>query len=170
MSSNLTVPTILPLKAEEIIKIFCLERHPEGGWFRRTFESTDRLSLDRGERFACTSIFYLLGRGESSSLHTLKSDEIWYFHAGCGLVLHCFEDSRYSKYVLGPDFGNDQCPSLTIRSGTKFAAELTPGGDWGLVSCVVCPGFDYDDFSFSDFSSMIVSFPQHETLLRRLCR
>tara|TARA_A100001037_G_scaffold114974_1_gene104748 strand:- start:1858 stop:2370 length:513 start_codon:yes stop_codon:yes gene_type:complete len=170
VSSNLTVPTIPALKAEEIINRFRLERHPEGGWFRRTFESTDRLLLDRGDRFACTSIIYFLAKGEHSSLHALKSDEIWFFHAGSGMVLHCFDDSGYSKFFLGPDFENDQCLELTIRAGTNFSAELRQEGDWSLVSCVVCPGFDYDDFSFSDFSIMRKSFPEHESLLRRLCR
>ena len=54
--------------------------HPEGGWYRRTYESRESVSLQRGERACSSSILYFLKTNERSCLHQLKSDEIWYFH------------------------------------------------------------------------------------------
>ncbi|MBK7910821.1 MAG: cupin domain-containing protein [Bacteroidetes bacterium] len=39
------------------------------------------------DRSLATSILFLLKAGQSSALHRIKSDELWYYHDGEGLEL-----------------------------------------------------------------------------------
>lgn len=109
--------------------------HPEGGWFRRTWASDQRIATPRGERAAGTAILFLLADGQTSSWHTVASDELWLWH-GPGEV-HV-ETGPGAVTVLDGDR-----PQLLVPAGTPQRARAA--GDV-LVSCVVCPGFDYADF------------------------
>ena len=158
------------MTAEEVIEKLRLERHPEGGWYRRTFESSERMILERGERFASTSIYYLLSKGEYSSWHVLASDETWFFHEGCGLIVHLFGENGYEMRRLGVNLLAGEEPQLIIPAGTTFAAELPELGEWCLIGCTVCPGFDFEDFSFGDAEALLGAFPENCELIERLAR
>ena len=158
------------MTAEEVIEKLRLERHPEGGWYRRTFESSERITLCRGKRFASTSIYYLLAKGEYSSWHVLASDETWFFHEGCGLIVHLFGENCYEVRCLGANLLAGEEPQLTIPAGTTFAAELPELGEWCLIGCTVCPGFDFEDFSFGDSEVLLGAFPENCELIERLAR
>ena len=158
------------MTAEEVIEKLRLERHPEGGWYRRTFESSKQMMFERGERFASTGIYYLLAKGEYSSWHVLASDETWFYHKGCGLIVHSFGESDYKEKRLGANLMVGEEPQLTITSGTIFAAELPESGEWCLISCTVCPGFDFEDFSFGDTEALLRTFPENCELIERLAR
>ena len=92
---------ILLVSPEEIIERFSLEPHPEGGWFRRTYESKEVLGSPHGFRPARTSILYMLKKGEVSRLHRLDADETWYFHQGAAMLLHLFSGDEYHSILLG---------------------------------------------------------------------
>ena len=94
------VGLILLVSAEEIIDRFSLEPHPEGGWFRRTYESKELIESPNGFRPAGTSILYLLKKGEVSQLHRLDADETWYFHQGAPLHIHMFSSDDYHSILL----------------------------------------------------------------------
>jgi len=117
-----------------------LQPHPEGGWFRETFRSAVTITPEGydGPRAAATAILFLLHPGESSAWHVVKSDELWFWHAGGPLTLRVGRDAE--PVVLGP--GNPQAlvPAGVWQSAEPAAAEHV------LVSCVVSPGFDYADF------------------------
>src|SRR5439155_5169268 len=73
------------ITAEELIALLHLQPHPkEGGYFRETYRSADRIAAAhlparyRGDRCASTAIYYLLTPGTFSALHRLASDE--FFH------------------------------------------------------------------------------------------
>ena len=158
------------MTAEEVIEKLRLERHPEGGWYRRTFESSERITLCRGKRFASTSIYYLLAKSEYSSWHILVSDETWFYHKGCGLIVHSFGEGDYKEKRLGANLSAGEEPQLTIPAGTTFAAELSEPDEWCLISCTVCPGFDFEDFSFGDTEALLRTFPANSELINRLVR
>ena len=50
------------MSAREIIRRLKLEPHPEGGWYRQTFEDAAR---DEAGRARSTAIYYLLDLGET---------------------------------------------------------------------------------------------------------
>ena len=89
-----------------------LKPHPEGGFFRETYASAERVALDTlpgsraGSRPLVTAIYYLLSSGDKSHLHRLQSDEMWHFYQGSALRVHVIHpDRRYQIITLGPQAG-----------------------------------------------------------------
>lgn len=126
--------------------------HPEGGWFRPTWTAPVSLTPAGygGVRATATGIYFLLGPGEASRWHVVRSDEMWLWHRGGPLRLLLggdgdVPDARPAVHTLGPDLAAGQVPQLVVPAGTWQAAR--PAGDAeALVSCVVSPGFDFADF------------------------
>jgi len=126
-----------------------LERHPEGGWFRRIYASSIGVQTPGGERPTATCIHYLLTPGEESAWHVVTSDELWLWHGPGTLTLS-----------LGGDGATPSASPTVVRLGTNHAAGevpacVVPAGVWqaatvgaveALVSCVVSPGFDFADW------------------------
>jgi len=125
---------------------FDLQPHPEGGWFRETFRSPVEVDLAGydGPRATATAIYFVLHPGEASAWHTVRSDELWFWHSGGPLELR-----------LGGD-GPEPADPRTIVVGVTNPQARVPAGVWQsavpaghepvMVSCVVAPGFDFADF------------------------
>ncbi len=127
--------------------------HPEGGWFRETWRSTHTFTPTgySGPRAAGTAIYYVLGPGERSVWHRVRSDEIWLWHAGVPLRLSLGGDGPQPEaaehHVLGGDVLTGERPQALVPAGTWQCAEPAAGAAGEvLVSCVVSPGFDFADF------------------------
>ena len=73
------------MNASELIGLYGLLRHPEGGWFRESHRSTGVIPRSvlpaafAGQRCYSTAVFFLLQKGERSLLHRLASEEVWHF-------------------------------------------------------------------------------------------
>src|SRR6201996_6380771 len=93
------------MTADEIKVLLKLEPHPiEGGWFRRTYTSSDTVELARGVRAQGTAIYYLLEPGTFSEMHVLDSDEIFHFYLGDPVeMLQLFPDGSSALLTLGQD-------------------------------------------------------------------
>ena len=131
-------------EASNLISRLGLSPHPEGGWYRRVYESG---TSDAGERPVMTSILYLLAAGEISRWHVVDADEAWHFSGGAGIRLYTFdpESRTLQSVVLGPASAEESAPSHVVPAGVWQAAE--PVGALGLVGCTVAPGFRFDGFS-----------------------
>src|SRR5688572_18024942 len=116
---------------EKLIHNLGLEPHPEGGYFREVYRSTDHVAREHlpqgydGDRSLATSILFLLKSGQYSCLHRLKSDELWCFHHGSPIHIHLIaSDGTYRKHILG-DFSAElpvfQC---SIPKNHWFAASV----------------------------------------------
>jgi len=162
---------ILLVSAEEIIDRFSLEPHPEGGWFRRTYESKEVLESPHGFRPAGTSILYMLKKGEVSRLHRLDADETWYFHQGAPLRVHLFSKDDYHSILLGnildhsDSFAQYTIPAETIFGVTPCEHSKEP---FSLVSCSVCPGFIDTGFSWPGLSVLQARFEKYSDLIEKL--
>ena len=130
-----------------------LEPHPEGGWFREVWRSDVTFEPEGypGPRSAATSIYYLLEPGQMSRWHVVRSDEIWLWHAGGALTLRLAgageqpDELAAVTITLGPDVAAGAHPQYVVPGGVWQSA--APADDGAvLVSCVVAPGFDYEDF------------------------
>ena len=161
--------------ASQIIKTLELTKHPEGGYYKETYRSlcktVDNLQQSKS---AVTAIYFLLCNEEYSAWHKIKNDEMWYYNTG---------DSPVDIYILMP---NGTLQTLTIEDVSKNprgkAQALVPGNHWfsaklknqqafALMSCVVCPGFDYVDFelmSQKDLTALGKNYTQHKPLLETL--
>lgn len=129
-----------------------LEPHPEGGWFKETWRSDVLVRPDGypGPRSTGTAIHFLLDAGEESRWHTVRSTELWLWHSGGPLELETAGDGpapadATHTVVLGPDLGGGQRFQAIVPPGVWQRAR--PAADEEvLVSCVVSPGFDFEDF------------------------
>ncbi len=149
--------------AEKWIKKLGLERHPEGGWFRRIYTSETR---NESGRPVLTSIYYLLEQGDFSALHRLKQDEQWHFYAGSPITIHEIDAERGAgKTTTLSAEGPFQ---YTVKAGCFFGATVSEG--FALVGCSVAPGFDFADFELPSRAELLRRFPQHEALILKLTR
>jgi uncharacterized protein len=118
-----------------------LAPHPEGGWYRRTWEA----SAAPGERPIASAIYYLLLEGEESAAHRIDATELWHFYAGDPLELtREWPDGRRSVDVIGPDIAAAQAPQLVVEAGVWQAAR--PLGRYALVGATVVPAFTFEGF------------------------
>jgi uncharacterized protein len=125
--------------------------HPEGGWYRQTWQAGPAYQPEGypASRAAATAIYFLLPAGRESCWHTVRSDELWLWHAGGPLTLRLAGDGDRPvgpvEVTLGPDLAAGQRPQHLVPGGYWQAARPA-GPEEVLVSCVVAPGFDFADF------------------------
>jgi predicted cupin superfamily sugar epimerase len=128
-----------------------LEPHPEGGWYRQTWVSPIEVTLADGRvRPTATLIYFLLPAGEFSAWHRVSSDELWLAHQ-CAVVLELggfdAEPGRGEACVVGLDLGIGELPQVLVPAGAW--QRTRPSEHDALVSCLVSPGFDFDDFELA---------------------
>ena len=146
----MTAPSIPPNpRAAELVALLNLQPHPEGGFYREVFRSTQAVQPDdsRGVRSALTTIDFLLERGQFSAWHRVASDEAWHLLEGGPLRLWLMPPQLDS--VVSVDLGAvvaAHAPRHVVPAGWWQAAE--PVGDLVLVGATVGPGFDFADFAF----------------------
>ena len=128
------------MTAEEIIIHLKLEPHPEGGWYRQTWEAKT------SKRSTGTCIYFLLKEGESSAWHRVDAGEIWHFYLGDPLILRRADSVKGPAYdaLLGSDFTAGEQPQLVVEANQWQAARTT--GKYTLVGCTVSPGFEFSGF------------------------
>ena len=130
--------------AAEIIALLELERHPEGGWFRQTFQD----HTEPGERAQSTAIYYLLEGGDLSTWHRVDAAEVWHWYGGAPLRMRLSHEGRViDEYVLGPDLQAGQRPQVVVPKHCWQTAKCV--GDWTLVGCTVAPGFQFSGFEIA---------------------
>lgn len=157
-------------RAAELVRLLDLLPHPEGGWYREVFRSTDTaLPGDgRGQRSALTSIDFLLGAGEFSAWHRVRSDEAW----------HLLEGGPLRLWLLPPQGGRPRFVDLTAAGDNGAPRHVVPAGWWqaaeplagfAYVGATVGPGFDFADFAFGrDEPALRETIAQHAPELTRL--
>lgn len=137
-----------------LIEALGLQPHPdEGGWFRETWRSDVPLRPAGygGERASATAIYFLLGPGEESRWHTVRSAEIWLWHSGSPLHLQLAgageaPGEERETLTLGSDVQAGQRPQAIVPPGVWQRARPVDQAGETLVSCIVSPGFDFADF------------------------
>lgn len=137
----------------ELIKLHNLLPHPEGGFFKETYRS----------EFS-TGIFYLLEKGQKSSFHRIKSDEMWHFYDGdsisiveitnTGMIKETILDKKNVQYV--------------VPANVWFGAYLPDGSQFAFTGCTVAPAFHFSDFEMGDKEKMLIEFPHAKNMIEKL--
>ena len=163
--------------AQDWIDRLDLSPHPEGGYYRVTYQSTLTIaqgalpSAFRGDRCASTAIYFLLSEKDFSAFHRLASDELWHFYAGSALIVYVIDaEGNYSELHLGNGFEAGEVFQAVVKAGSWFGSRLKDSAGFALVGCTVAPGFDFADFEMAKRSELIASYPEHRKLIEELTR
>ena len=180
MSSEKIDNALMPAHAalpteQELIALFGLTPHPEGGFYRETYRSAGTIpkiglpAAYNGPRHYSTAILFLLPAGAVSRLHRLRSDELWHFHLGGPLELTAIHpDGRIERAALGPDVLAGQKLQHAVEAGCWFAASPMAAGAYSFVGATVAPGFDFLDFELADSGRLAERFPHAREIIRKL--
>lgn len=137
----------------ELIKLHNLLPHPEGGFFKETFRS----------EFS-TGIFYLLGKGQKSSFHRIKSDEMWHFYDGDSIsIVEITNTGMIKETIL--DKNNVQ---YVVPANVWFGAYLPDGSQFAFTGCTVAPAFHFSDFEMGNKEKMLKEFPHAKNMIEKL--
>jgi len=135
------------LSADQVVRILCLNPHPEGGYFRETFR--DR-ATDAAGRAASTAIYFLLVGGQLSRWHRVDAAEAWHWYVGAPLALTIANEAGSPdrcELRLGPDLLAGERPQAVVPAGAWQRGESL--GAWTLVGCTVAPAFHFAGFELA---------------------
>ncbi len=153
----MSLSTPLPARAAELVQLLGLMPHPEGGFYREIFRSEGQVQADgqRPKRAAMTSIDFLLGPGQFSAWHRVRSDEAWHLLEGPGLRLWLMPPTLDAVHaVLIGSVALERRPRHVVPADWWQAAEpvadsVADSADaYAYVGATVAPGFDFADFAF----------------------
>lgn len=163
--------------ASDWIDSLGLVRHPEGGYYREIYRSSEILSQAGlpprfdGPRSVATSIIYLLPAAEVSCLHRLRSDEVWHFYEGGPLWLAIIRpDGLLREVWLGRLMESGHVLQAAIPAGSWFGAAVPDPGGYALAGCTVAPGFEFGDFEIGLRDALLRTYPQHRSIIEKLTR
>ena len=153
--------------AEYYIKKLEMLPHVEGGYFKESFLSEDKV---RENKNLWSSIYFLLRTGEVSNFHRLKSDELWYYHDGEALTIYMISpDGELITKQLGTNIENGETPQVLVPKGYIFGSAMNNEG-FSLVGCMVAPAFEYEDFELFEREYLLNLYPNHKDVILKLTR
>lgn len=160
--------------ADYFIKSLNMTAHPEGGYFKESFVSPSKLAPNtlhiKEERLLWTSIYFLLRTGEVSNFHRLKSDEMWYFHAGESLTIYMISPSgEFIEKQLGLNIEKGETPQVLVPKDYIFGSAMNNEG-FSLVGYMVAPGFDFKDFELFEREDLLEKYPKYREVIEKLTR
>lgn len=163
--------------ARATVEALSLAPHPEGGWYRRTWQSAlpwegaagpapaarggarageapadDEMGeRSTGARPLASLIYFLLPAGDASAWHQVDADELWLWHGPGPVTLQLGGKGERpvagASHVLGPRPDGTLAGQLVVPA---HAWQRTlPADEDALCSCVVSPGFVYAGFSLA---------------------
>lgn len=156
-----------------IIESLKLKPHPEGGFYREMHRS-EKLIKDINtleEKSSYTTIYYLLSGSDFSAWHRIQSDESWFYHLGCDLLVYYFDKNKALQTIqVGMESMNLQS---TIPANTWFASKPMSEHSFCLVSCAVAPGFLFSEFEIARREDLLKEFggkEENESVITSLTR
>jgi len=159
----------MTMDAEGLIARYGLQQHPEGGWFSEVHRSGKSVGTPDGypgERVALTAIYFLLRERDFSAFHSVTGEEVWIHLAGAPLELVLLEPEPQVLKLAAP--GEEGNPLIVVPPGVPQAARSL--GSYTLTSCLVAPGFDFDDFHMPRAADLVAAYPHASQLIARFTR
>ena len=161
-------------RVRHLIDTLGLVPHPERGFYAETYRAATRVGAAShgGERSASTAIYFLITADQPvTSLHRLKSDEVFHLYDGGPLeILRLHPDGRWDIAPLGLDLAAGERPQAVVPAGTWFGTLLAAGASHCLVGCTVAPGFEFGDFELAKGPELEAQYPGAADRIRRMRR
>lgn len=155
-------------RIQELVERLKMSAHPEGGFYAETYRADSEIETESGKRQLTTSIFFLLRSKDVSHFHRIKSDELWFWHEGSPLSVHVLGEKGHEILSLGPVNDSGTLPQQLVKANTIFGSSVDQPNSYALVSCVVAPGFDFEDFELFKTADLLPLFPEAEEIIRKL--
>lgn len=148
---------------KEIINKLNLEPHPEGGFYRETYRSDEMVVDEAGEKMSAgTGIYFLLPEGVCTSWHRVTSDEFWHFYEGEEMMLEIInKEGVFGRFSLSNDL---EFQKVVPRNCWQRAYSL---GEYSLVGCTVCPGFEFTKFEMMEADELAEHYPEIGNEIKR---
>lgn len=154
------------LTASELIALLDLKPLPqEGGFYRETYRSTQRLATGKA---AGTAIYYLLTPDTFSALHRLPTDEVYHFYLGDPVELLLLDSDGGRLITLGSDLRTGQHPQFVVPAGCWQGSCLAEGGSVALLGTTMAPGFEFSDYEAAHREPLMQTYPEVSERIRRL--
>lgn len=167
----------MKITCRQLIQHYELQPHPEGGWYKETYKSSEYISEAalpgrfRGARAFSTAIYFLLEQGNFSAFHRIRADECWHFYAGDLLLVYVIkEDGNLEIIHLGNDINRGQVFQYIVPANNWFASRPAPGSRFCFMGCTVAPGFEFNDLELAETAQLLPLLPHHEKIIKELCR
>lgn len=162
--------------AEELIALLDLKPLPrEGGYYRETYRSVDRLSASAlpayygVKKSAGTAIYYLLTPSTFSAMHRLPTDEVYHFYLGDPAdMLQLWPDGSGRVITLGQDLQAGQLLQTVVPRGVWQGSRLRTSGSYALLGTTMAPGFDFADYEAGERARLADQYPEFTALICRL--
>jgi predicted cupin superfamily sugar epimerase len=103
-------------------------------------------------------------KGQKSSFHRIKSDEMWHFYGGDSLIVAeitevgLLKETRLEKNNV----------QYLVPAGVWFGAYLPPDSEYAFVGCTVAPAFHFEDLEMGQKDKMLADYPQHSVMINKL--
>lgn len=142
--------------------------HPEGGYYKEVYRSDEAIHpIGLPERYLTprsmsTAIYFLLRSEDISAFHRIKSDEIWFYHAGSSADIYIIENREFRVEKVGMNRKRGDQLQILLPRNSWFGAKVIDQESFILVSCTVAPGFDFEDFELADRKELLVEYPEFE--------
>jgi len=164
------------MTGKEIIEILGLQPHPkEGGYFKETYRSEEKISLEAlPDRYSNsksfgTAIYYFLMPDTYSVLHRLPADEIFHFYLGDPVnMLQLRPDLTSEVITLGTEIDKCQHVQVIVPKDTWQGSFLKDGGRYALLGTTMAPGFDFSEYKEGVRDSLVCQYPDQRELIERL--
>jgi uncharacterized protein len=162
------------INADYWIKKLGLKPHPEGGYFKETYRSSEVIlkhalpARFNGDRVFSTCIYFLLNKKDFSTFHVIQQDEVWHFYEGSSLTIHIIDQKgEYNAVKLGRNIESGESFQAVVEAGCWFAAAVNNTESYALVGCTVAPGFDFADFEMADRKRLVGLYPDHRDIIEK---
>lgn len=140
----------LSLTAQEVIDLLDLEPLvAEGGFFRQTYVVRQHPDLGSADPQS-TAILYLVTPDSFSSLHRLRSDEMFHFYLGdpCEMAL-CDRNGQLRRITMGHDIRGGHQVQQLVPAGSWQGLRLLDWGSFALLGTTMTPGFRAEEFELA---------------------
>ncbi|KHE67774.1 cupin domain-containing protein, partial [Halobacillus sp. BBL2006] len=77
-------------------------------------------------------------------------------------------DGKYEEVKLGLDFDQGEVPQFRVPKHTIFGSSVNEADTFSLVSCMVSPGFDFEDFELFNKEELLEEYPDHREVINKL--
>ena len=143
-------------RALELIETLELAPHPEGGHYRRVYESAKQVESNGVLRPAVTSIQFLLTEGVGSRWHRVDAAEVWDWQEGSAIELLMYDASAQALSRAQLDTSARGGQLLQVVPAGIWQSARTHG-DYSLVNCSVTPGFVWSGLEMLDERSPLAN-------------